>query len=472
MTIERAYPAGWGVGDKLLSSQLNTIDANTTYTIDKRNGQRDIFASVVVATGPGRLIKTVQTGPDAAATFHVHDGTSIVRVPTLTAARTYTLGHTGATGGDRMLFYVEGTGSSPSGYAEIVNNQGTGIFRLGPARGMNFNATAQGDAAEFIFAGGTWVLLHGEGPGMRSLEFTSSTTWVCPPGVYEVLFIGYGGGGGGGTGGQPLNGTGVHRTSGGGGGGGSQLRVLRVRVVPGREYTITIGAGGASDADGGDTIVTDNSFAIPTNIAVFAGASRGFKGGVATCTSGLSSTGGVTGHAGCLALGGPGTRMYYNDVIPTGGLPYSQPTATRIEFGSDTCPFRGPAGPGAGGPGVTANFPRVFMRHGWYSAEGFAGGTAGQHGVDVSNANNGVGGGGGGGGGGGPGGIGGAGGTGGAAISGETGKTAQIGGAAAANTGAGGGGGGGPGDEVDFGAGSPSFGGAGGSGKLTATFFK
>ncbi len=485
MAIQRVYSPGWGVGEKLTSAQQNALDINSTYGIDKRAGQSDVFASMLVATGAGRVVKTVQTGPDSSITFHVQDGNSIVRVPTLTAARTYTLGHTGATGGDRIFFYVEGTGATASGYAQVVNVQGTGLFRLGVTNTNSPNLTAEGDSAEFIFTGGTWKLMYGAGPGMRAVDFTTSTTWTCPPGVFEVLLIGYGGGGGGGQGGVPYVTSGwtdVPRGCGGGGGGGSQLRVLRVSVVPGRTYTITIGAGGAPDNDGFDTTFADS--AVPsTFLAVFVGASRGFPGNI--FTGPINYTGGVTGHFGAYALGGAGARMLFVTTgvslspsgpssIPTGS-PVGVPTASRVNFGHETIPMRGPHGPGCGGIGVTSNYSPVMMRHGYFSVEGYAGGTAGPHGRYIQGVLV-TGGGGGGGGGGGPGGVGGGGGTGGDCITpgSAAGLAGQVGGFANPNTGGGGGGGGAAGYEAltPLGGAAGGGGGSGGSGKLTVVFVK
>lgn len=51
MTISRAKPPGWGVGDKLTSAEQNQVDLNTTYALDKRAGQTDTLASNVTVTG-------------------------------------------------------------------------------------------------------------------------------------------------------------------------------------------------------------------------------------------------------------------------------------------------------------------------------------------------------------------------------------------------------------------------------------
>jgi len=78
-------------------------------------------------------------------------------------------------------------------------------------------------------------------PRLTKETFTSSGTWTCPPGVTSVLLFGCGGGGGGGRGGMP--GSLV-----GGGGWGAQVLFEQVTVVPGTDYTVTIGAGGGGVA--------------------------------------------------------------------------------------------------------------------------------------------------------------------------------------------------------------------------------
>ena len=38
MTIQRVRPADWGIGEKLTSGQMNGVDTNTSYALDKRLG--------------------------------------------------------------------------------------------------------------------------------------------------------------------------------------------------------------------------------------------------------------------------------------------------------------------------------------------------------------------------------------------------------------------------------------------------
>lgn len=86
-------------------------------------------------------------------------------------------------------------------------------------------------------------------------EFTTSSTWTCPTGVYTAYITACGGGGGG-SGGNGS--TTVHQ----GGGGGAFVHNFPLAVTPGTVYTVTIGAAGsggstsAAGTAGGATSIT------------------------------------------------------------------------------------------------------------------------------------------------------------------------------------------------------------------------
>lgn len=452
MTIERSNANGWGIGEMVTSAQLNATDALHEAAIDKRSGKQDIFMSMLVATGAGRVLATVQTGPDAAATFHVQDGVSIVRVPTLTAARAYTLGHTGATGGDRIVFALHGTGQSPSGYVDIKNTSGTGLYRLGRVTGTIPNDSAQGERAEFIFGpDGQWQLFGNARSTTRRRTFTTTTTWTCPPGVFEILLEGCGGGGGG-AGGYKAPASTFGMGTGGGGGGGATRYFHRQEVTPGVTYTITIGTGGAGGAGSG-TIPTagtaggDSTFAIQGGAVLkrFPGADGG-KPGVFVQSAGVVYAG--------LAHGG-GTIKSMTTTGPTG---MAIPSGF---FGFTVVAAREP-GRGGFSIGFAPGFTQIAQPlinagiHWGIGNNGYTGGAPGSFGLESSHYG-GAGGGGGGGGAFGNGGAGGAGGDGASApgngVAGSDGTTA------AEFSGAGGGGGGAGGGDT-----TPPNGGAGGNG--------
>lgn len=122
---------------------------------------------------------------------------------------------------------------------------------------------------------------------LTSIEFAAvgTTTWICPGGVFQVWVQGVGAGGGGGGGLTSANNT-SKKAGGGGGGGAATDEGHWVQVVPGRTYTITIGASGSGGSfglaptaggDGGDTIFTD----VPAGgslTVLFSGASGGGPG--------------------------------------------------------------------------------------------------------------------------------------------------------------------------------------------------
>jgi hypothetical protein len=75
-----------------------------------------------------------------------------------------------------------------------------------------------------------------------------SYQWTCPPGVNKISVVAVGGGGGG------------NQQRGSGGGGGGLIWVNNINVVPGNNYTITVGTGGDGKhgQDGGDTKFINN----------------------------------------------------------------------------------------------------------------------------------------------------------------------------------------------------------------------
>lgn len=522
MAIARVYSSGWGFGEMLTSAQFNAIDVNSTYMIDKQPGANDKVGASIQATGAGRVVSTVGTGPDADTTFHVSGHNAIVRIPTLTAARTYTLGHSGATGGDRIFFYVEGTGHSPSGYAQIVANNGTGIFRLGPnpgepvATAIPFaHASVEGDACEVMFVATGWRLIHGAGPGFRGREFTATlpTVWVCPPGVFAVTLDGWGGGGGGAGGDRAYSASSVSTTlnnsytiggGGGAGGGGSWPQRVRVAVVPGRAYEALAGGPGAGglpglasgperDAcpggNGGDSIFREK--ASGNVLATF----RGAEGGTPPRTRTMELLGfdpAATGVDGYVATGYPldlgfGGRPVRPTVTGVGTFgvtmlaPYAlmRSSTTGIAGNTLTMVAALPVPhfllasylePGAGGFGTTEWSKTIVPNalSGVASISGYPGGLCGTGGSQSALY---LGGGPGGGGGGGAGGAGATGGNGGGYMLNGSGLPSTIGLAAAAGSGGGGGGGGGASNVGTVSANADGkHGGPGGSGKIILTF--
>jgi len=272
---------------------------------------------------------------------------------------------------------------------------------------------------------------------IASVVFLTSGTWTCPSNVYFVDVEGFGGGGGGGAGSAADDATPALGADGGGGGGGALQKKLRVSVVPGTTYNITIGAGGtagiwlgANGGAGGDTTFD--------TLATFHGASGAANGVLTALAIGAASYKGFSGAS-----------VSYRDSN------FSTGASSKI-----TCPALGGAVDDAG-------FDNIF---GYGS---FTGGGPGTSGMSVFDESIGTiaGGAGGGGGGAGPAGSGGNGGDGGDASDGGSAGSGGGGAPGAANSGAGGGGGGGAGNGANGGTdGNGGDGGNGGSGKLIIYF--
>lgn len=440
MSVPRVKSGSWGVGEKLTSSQMNQVDTNITYVLDKRSGQTDTLESVVSAAGAGRIVPTVEVGADADTTYTVADGIRVIRIPTtLTANRTYALSDTGAIDGDTVHVFME----TPNTRRVRINDAGGNAIAILGA--PTVATSVDGYEASFVWKTGVgWQRAKGRPRTLAIEAFTATGTWTCPRGVESVLVHLWGGGAGGGGGATSNTATNTY-FCGGGGGGGALPALVPVATTPGQTYDVTIGGGGAA---GGAGLVgspgTPTKFSLSgTDLAVGPGAEAGQA---ATTTSAGTTT----------------------TTWARGGQPVASPP--RIGWGistditiTDASP--GPTSfslyqvPGQGGYGSSKSAASAGASLPGYP---FAGGTAGSLGTNVGAQREG---GGGGGGGAGPGGNGGAGGNGGNAAAPGSGTAGAAGGAAGANTGAGGGGGGGGGTGSVSGA-SGGAGGAGGSGKL------
>jgi hypothetical protein len=131
--------------------------------------------------------------------------------------------------------------------------------------------------------------------GQTVVTATTSTTWLCPAGVFSVQVECWGAGGGGG--GVSAADTSSSNRSGGGGGAGSYVKKT-ITVVPGTTYTITVGAGGTK----GGTSTASGYYGGPGGKSEFSGGSitaltaSGGTGGTGAGTSNLTSNpGGVLG---------------------------------------------------------------------------------------------------------------------------------------------------------------------------------
>lgn len=152
MSIPRVKPADWGIGEELSSAQINQLDTNFTYALDKRAGQTDTLSSVVTLAPSGRIIQSVTNGPNADQTFQIDLQVLGVRIGTpnvLTTQRNYTLSNTSASNGDEISFFFD-PDALGSFNVLIKDNGGTTLATLGP--------TGQAHWGEFKFISGAWKL--------------------------------------------------------------------------------------------------------------------------------------------------------------------------------------------------------------------------------------------------------------------------------------------------------------------------
>ena len=283
MTLARINPGNWSVGDEVTSAQLNGIDTNATYALDKQAGNTDTLASVVSLVTAGRIVENVATGANADTTYVVGAANRVVNVTSaVTANRIYTLSATGAVTGDQLTIRCD---SSFVTYEVTIKDQASvAMYTLGNL------ATSDGTWATFIYVGG-WQLFRTTAK-KRTKTYTSNDTLVVPVSVIEMTFEGVGAGGddGGGRGGG-----GVSTGCGGAAGGGAKRFRTTSTVVPGETLTIvcgTAGTAGSAAADsnggngghGGDSTVTGSTSGL---LATFRGAQGGVGGVISTSTANI-----------------------------------------------------------------------------------------------------------------------------------------------------------------------------------------
>lgn len=286
MTISRVNALGWA-GDRLTTAQINALDENTTYALDKRDGETDTLESVVSCSGAGRLIPSYAVGADEDTTYELANGISVINATGNTAARTYTLATTGAVAGDTVLVFG-------GDYDVTVKVSSTTLLVLGAGNtGLN-----QSRWGEFIYTGSTWMLLRSSyGPEQRRQVFTEDGTYTVPADCWKLMVIGLGGGGGGGGGSSSVVADNTKFARSGGGGGGAILSSVYVNTSPGATFDVTVadtgGAGGSGGSSGAGSAGQDGGNAIFGTAIVFRGA-QGGEGGIAA----------AVGHNGTLG-GGP-----------------------------------------------------------------------------------------------------------------------------------------------------------------------
>lgn len=187
--------------------------------------------------------------------------------------------------------------------------------------------------------------------------FTAYTTWTAPADVTIINYWMVGGGGGGG---------GAYDNGGAGGGGGGSAIQGTYTVVPGQEYTITVGTGGAggTGATGGPE-------------------TPGIAGTASSFGTGPSASGGLGGNksrGGTIRVGGSATEYSEPDIAIApaqgGGGGYATPTGFGGAGGGGGSSTNGVTGTeGTGGAGGSGGSGTTFTISGTSFGVGGAGGS-------------------------------------------------------------------------------------------------
>lgn len=137
------------------------------------------------------------------------------------------------------------------------------------------------------------VVYSGAAKGWLTYSAANESASVLTDPVIEIRALLIGGGGGGGSATYVFQGT---QASGGGGGAGEFLDKPNIIIEKARNYTVSVGVGGAQNAPGTSTsIIADSGAAVTFDYEVFGGGNGGRHGSLTAATGGSSGGGGRSG---------------------------------------------------------------------------------------------------------------------------------------------------------------------------------
>ncbi|HMH89687.1 MAG TPA: hypothetical protein VK586_01250 [Streptosporangiaceae bacterium] len=285
----------------------------------------------------------------------------------------YVIGAGGTSGATPANGQATIFGPDPSGTVTVVANGGLSALAGSPAGAAGGSGSGnlvhypggQGRTASGSVGGGGGSSAGSASPGQTPMGTSATvfstagtTTWTCPPGVTQVLAECWGGGGGGASGSASNNGA---------GGGGGEYAAQLVTVVPGTNFSYTVGAGGSGGGSSGNQPGSAGGASSFTGASVTVAAAGG-----SGAPAGNPSNGGLGGSgssAGAHFSGGRGGGSYPY----SGGGGSSAGTASAGNAG-DGYSSAG-AAPSGGGGGGAGSGPGAGNGHAGSAPGGAGGGT-------------------------------------------------------------------------------------------------
>jgi hypothetical protein len=169
-----------------------------------------------------------------------------------------------------MTMYVNGRAMPNTMSAYTISSISTGVFRVGVDSSNYFGgymddvrltkgvARYTSDFAPPARAlpetgGKSFTTVNVNAGVVKSFTTTGTTSWTAPVDVTQVEILVVAGGGGSGGAGLRTSMTNTSAWAGGGGGGGV-IYNSQYPVTPGQTYTVTVGAGGAVDTNGNNSV--------------------------------------------------------------------------------------------------------------------------------------------------------------------------------------------------------------------------
>ncbi len=333
MTFGPIKSGGWGVNEKLTSTQMNEFQTNMEASLDGAGGSNGT---------PYTPTTQIEIGGEGNWNVELADLLADLKTIDTTSLPSGTRRAVAEFGAYELV--------KPAVYPEDIP------LVIAPTTGT-----------------GRWVALDPDAKLAYEIDFTTSGTWVCPPNLTFALVEIVGGGGGGGAG---ANTTASTDDAPGGGGGGSGLRYFGlITPTPTTSYAVTVGAGGLGGV-GGTSTGNDGG---DSSIGSLASA-KGGQGGSATVPNGGSVLV-PGGAAGAATLGAPSAIAGTTTLFPTASQGAGGNTANGVasgQRGGSSSSFLG----GAGGSHGTSS-------GGQKAGSGGGGGAAGPGGVGGAAGNGG-----------------------------------------------------------------------------------